>query len=284
MDTSDSSAEAPDSADAVSPISWQTSGLRGFSLPRSMTGRSSLVASPPWLCSGDRLVVEYIADSDAVRQFTPRELEIAADACNVTAVFSDYQICSVSREELLDPIRAQHREFDLFVSCALNGEPMNYAILIWVDKAYSLVRGWIQGGPKKFGSIWMTRPVTVGRGGPRLAPGEQFAATLAANDRRLAEATITLTGVSEALPALHSRRSVGGRFFPSWDSSWPPVTELIVSNPTEFETSSVWEGVASLRFFQWAEEELHLLAPREIGRGYQYSCGWVVNMGRRLQE
>ena len=36
---------------------------------------------------------------------------------------------------------------------------------IWVDSELSLIRGHIQGFPKKLGDIYMTRPVELGRGG-----------------------------------------------------------------------------------------------------------------------
>ena len=41
---------------------------------------------------------------------------------------------------------------------------------------FALVRGYHQGYPKKLGSIWMTRPITTGRAGPRLEPGGRFGA------------------------------------------------------------------------------------------------------------
>ena len=51
------------------------------------------------------------------------------------------------------------------------GETYSRCVYIWVDKDFALARGWYQGYPKKLGAIWMTRPVTVGKAGPRLEPG-----------------------------------------------------------------------------------------------------------------
>ena len=85
-------------------------------------------------------------------------------------------------------MRSQYKECFVVVRCRYGGETYSRCVCIWVDKDFALARGWYQGYPKKLGSIWMTRPVTVGRAGPRLEPGGRFGATLAANDRRLAEA------------------------------------------------------------------------------------------------
>ena len=97
--------------------------------------------------------------------------------------------------ELLDPVRSQYKECFVVVRCTWNGEHYSRCVYIWVDKDFALARGWYQGYPKKLGSIWMTRPVTVGKAGPRLEAGGRFGATLAANDRRLAEVSLTLTGL-----------------------------------------------------------------------------------------
>jgi hypothetical protein len=61
-----------------------------------------------------------------------------------------------------------------------------------VDADFALARGLYQGYPKKLGSIHQTRPHPFGRAAPRIGPGGRFAGTLAAADRRLAQAVVTL--------------------------------------------------------------------------------------------
>ena len=61
-----------------------------------------------------------------------------------------------------------------------------------------MVRGYHQGYPKKLGEIWMTRPITVGKAGPRLEAGGRFGATVSAAGRLVARATWTLTERGEA--------------------------------------------------------------------------------------
>src|SRR3712207_8791435 len=55
-----------------------------------------------------------------------------------------------------------------------DGEPVTRCPFMWVDAGMPLVRGLIQGFPKKPGTIRMTKPVTVGRAGPRLERGGAF--------------------------------------------------------------------------------------------------------------
>ena len=73
------------------------------------------------------------------------------------AVFADWQSCSEGGDELIDPSRSQYKEFFIVVNALLDGEEVTTCPYIWVDRDFALARGWIQGFPKKLGSIWITR-------------------------------------------------------------------------------------------------------------------------------
>jgi acetoacetate decarboxylase len=265
--------------DVTSPL-----GLVGYSLPQTRTGRSSLVPPPPWHYSGDFLIVEYRADPDAVRAILPPELDPGPDAGAAAAIFVDWQSCSDSGEELLDPVRAQYKEFFVVLAASFRGEPVTRCPFMWVDKGMPLVRGLIQGFPKKPGSIWMTRPVTVGRAGPRLEAGGRFGASLSANDRRLAEATLTLTGLSAEGPTVNSPPLWNTRLFPAWEEDGgEPLREHVWAGGSDREISPVWEGDATLRLFESPADELSELAPVEVGKGFWFSFGYTVEGGRRVE-
>jgi acetoacetate decarboxylase len=260
-----------------------TPGLAGYSLPLSQTGRSSLVQPPPWHYSGDFLIVEYRTDPEAARAFLPPELEAGDDLGAAAAIFVDWQSCSEGGQELLDPVRAQYKEFFVVLACRYAGEPVTRCPFMWVDQGMPLVRGLIQGFPKKPGSIWMTRPVTVGLAGPRLEAGGRFGASLAANDRRLAEATLTLTSVSEEGPTVNSPPLLNTRFFPAWDEEDDPLTEHVWAGGRDREISPIWEGEATLRFYEAPADELYDLAPIEVGKGFWFSFGYTVDGGKRVE-
>ena len=257
--------------------------LAGYTLPFTRTGRSSLVPPPPWHYSGDFLVVEYKTAPEAARAFLPAELDADESLGDAAAVFADWQTCSESGEELLDPVRGQYREFFVVLACRYQGEPVTRCPFMWVDHGMPLARGHIQGFPKKPGSVWMTRPVTVGRAGPRLEPGGRFGATLAASDRRLAEATLTLRTLSEDGPTVNSPPLFNTRFFPAWDASDEPLHEHVWAGGRDREISPIWEGEATLRFFESPVDELADLAPVHVGRGFWFSFGYTVDGGKRVE-
>ncbi len=259
------------------------SGLVGYSLPQTRTGRSALVPSPPWHYSGDFLVVEYRTEPEAARAFLPPELEPGDDAGSAAAIFVDWQSCSDSGEELLDPVRAQYKEFFVVLACRYEGEPVTRCPFMWVDRGMPLVRGLIQGFPKKPGSIWITRPVTVGRAGPRLEPGARLAGTVSSSERRLAEAVVTLTGLSETGPTVNSPPLFNTRLFPAWEAEDAPLLEHVWAGGRDRELSPVWEGEATLRFFESPADELADLGPVEVGKGFWFSFGYTVDGGRRVE-
>ena len=81
----------------------------------------------------------------------------ADDPGRCAALFVDWQSCSDSGEELLDPVRGQYREFFLVVNAVLDGEHVTTCPYIWVDKDFALIRGLDPGLPQEAGQIDMTR-------------------------------------------------------------------------------------------------------------------------------
>ena len=253
-------------------------------VPRTPLGEASIVPPPPWHYSGDVLTLEYRTDPANVAALLPPGVNPAPeDPGAVALIWADWQSCSDSGEELLDPVRSQYKECFVVVRCRYGGETYSRCVYIWVDKDFALARGWYQGYPKKVGSMWMTRPVTVGRAGPRLEPGGVIGATLAANDRRLAEGRLTITGTSEvggfvnAYPMLHSR------WMPAIDPGAPAsLDELVTMRSVDVDLGPVYAGDADVRLFEAPGEELAALAPRETIGGYWRQVGATFAGGERL--
>ena len=260
--------------------------LKGFTFPRSATGASALVPSPPWHYSGDLLTVEYRADPVAVAELLPEPLAPAnEDPGAVAVIWADWQSCSNDFNEVVDPDRLQYKECLVVVRCTYEGETYSRCVYIWVDKDYAMLRGHVQGYPKKLGDIWMTRPVTVGKAGPRLKPGGRFGATCSAYGRRLVEAEFTITGPSEhsgfvnALPMLHHR------FLPTIEvDGTDSLHELVTMQGYDAEVSPAFTGDVDLRVFESPVEELSRLAPREMIAGYWRSVGVSWNGGTTLAD
>jgi hypothetical protein len=151
-----------------------------------------------------------------------------------------------------------------------------------VDDPVPLVRGLFQGLPKQPGAVRLTREARAGRAGPRRAPGGVFAASVAARDRRIAEAAVTLREPAAGPPVLNTVAPVHVRHLPAWDPDSGPVVELVSAATTGDEYSQVWTGDAELRFVDVTDPDLATLAPVEVGAGYVFSYGETLAPGRRV--
>jgi acetoacetate decarboxylase len=250
--------------------------LHGYTGPLSPDGKAGLVPPPPWHYSGDLMIIEYRTDPAGVAALLPPELEPGEDPGTVAAIFADWQSCSDDQHELLDPIRAQYREFYLVVSCRYQGKPATRCVYIWVDKDFAMYRGWIQGFPKKLGSVHMTRSYGVGKAAPRIEAGAKFGATCASGDRQIARATLTLREISQTGPVVADPPIYNTRIFPAATGLVPDVYELVKVGGYDREISEIWEGDASLTFFPDAVEDIMAIAPQSILKGYRYSFAYSV--------
>jgi acetoacetate decarboxylase len=265
------------------------SELRGYTVPRTAEGRSSLVPPPPWHYVGDFLVIEYWADPDAVARTLPVGLEsYADDPGRVAALFVDWQSRSETGGELLDPSRSQYKEFFIVVNATLDGEHVTTCPFIWVDRDFALARGWIQGFPKKLGSIWITRTFGVeSLADPGVGAGATFAGTCAAYERRVAEGSVTLERVSGAGPTHNDPPLVNVRHFPRLEAGRhdePAVHELVRARSRDRAASEIWEGSASLDLFGAPHEEHAALAPVHIGKGFRFTFAYTVDDLETVRE
>ncbi len=262
------------------------SDVKGFFYPRTAEGRSSVVPGPPWYYSGDLLTVEYRTDPARVAELLPAPLELAPEVPGAVAlIWADWQSCSTSRAELLDPVRSQYKEAFAVVRCSYAGRTFSRCVYIWVDKDFAVARGLHQGYPKKLGSMWQTRPHPFAHAAPALAPGGVFGATLAAGDRRLAEVVLTLRQESATNGFVNAHPMAHHRILPGIEAGAPDAfAELISSGASSFEGGPAWQGDAELRLFDAPTEELARLSVDEVIGGYYRQVGVVWNGGQTLER
>lgn len=232
------------------------------------------------------LTVEYRTDPERVAELIPEGATLAEeDPGAVALIWADWQSCGDDFTEILDPVRSQYKECFAVVRCRWDGETWSRCPYIWVDKDFALVRGYHQGYPKKLGEIWMTRPITVGRAGPRLERGGRFGATLSAGGRRLAEARFELTRETNSPGFVNGHPMLHDRYWPAIESDGTAsMDELVTMRGYDGETADVWAATADLELYESPTEELSLLEPREIIGGYYHRVGVSWGGGTTLES
>ncbi|MFI1112867.1 acetoacetate decarboxylase family protein [Streptomyces physcomitrii] len=260
--------------------------LSGYSYPLSPSGQSAMVSPPPWHFSGNMLWIDCNVDPEAAASFLPGGLSPTDDPGAAAVVFSEWQWCSAEGSELADPVRCQFSEFQILLACEYRGRLMARCPYAWVDSAVSLARGWIQGMPKQYGSVQMTRMLPVGPAGGRREPGGQISGSLAVHDRRLAEATALLTGPASGPPELASVPLVHSKVVSPWTGDEDTTPRLLTSRVTGVEFSEVWSGTVDLRFDEQGvravDEALAALIPRQVGRAHSFAYAETLVGGEPL--
>lgn len=260
--------------------------LQGWTLPLSPTGRSALVPPPPWHFSGDAIAVDFTVDPERAAMYFPAGLDAAPDGA-ASIVFARWSSTADADPGLaLDPSRGQYHEAYIVLHGVRDGRSIGRCPFIWVDSDLSLVRGLIQGFPKRLGQITLTHAVRAGRAGPRRTPGGRFAGHASSLGATIARAHVILDReeprdvrpLAVSLPLIHSRLwpAYGGPDDP------PAISELVRSEIVDFELADVFSGPAELEFGTLVHEEIADLAPTTVGRGWVLSLGFTIQGGRQV--
>ena len=261
--------------------------LKGFSVPLTPQGKSTLVGQPPWHYSSDCIAIEYWADPSAVAALLPPGMKPDTKSGGRAFFwFLDWQFTG-SNDELTDPARYQYREAFVLVEAIFDGTPVNYCPYIFVDNDAALARGWAQGFPKKLASVYQTRSFSApSPAAAPLAKGSRFGASVAVHGERLATARIQLEEPVRDPSTVFNRPTAMRRYFPQlaaghWDK--PPVDELTLSLTDDLAIVDVWAGSAELRMPEVQGEDMHMIAPLRVGRGYRLGMAYSVTDLRILK-
>ena len=241
--------------------------------------------APPWHYVGDFLVIEYWADPAAVAAVLPAGPRAAPRPGPVRGALRRLAVVlGLRARSCSSRARGQYKEFFIVVNALLDGEPVTTCPYIWVDKDFALVRGWIQGFPKKLGQIEMTRSFGL----DCRAEGRTFAGTVAANGHRLAQGTVTPERESRgrADPQRPAARSTAATS-PGWPPGGTPTrpcTSWCARSSRDRSISAIHEGPATLELLAAPGEEHAALAPVRVGNGFRFTFAYTVDDLETVRE
>lgn len=262
--------------------------LKGYTVPRSPLGQAAIDPPPPWHYSSDVLAVEFWADPKVTAGLLPRGLSPDPKTNgHAFAMFLDWQF-TAAHDEYLDPARYQYREAFVLIDAAWNQQPVTFCPFIFVDNDAALARGWIQGFPKRIGSIYQTRSFAAPS--PAAAPvvaGTRFAGSASTHGQRLINAQVSLHEPVSDPSKVFNRPTALLRYFPRLvkdKQDEPAVNELTLSLTDNLKLVDMWAGEGKLEFPVVAGEEIHNLGPLRVGAGYRYSMSYSVTDLRILEN
>jgi hypothetical protein len=262
--------------------------VTGYTVPRTPLGLASVDPPPPWHYSSDVVGVEYWADPKAVANILPEGLSPDAGADGrATIMFLDWQF-TAENDEYLEPARYQYREAFILIDALWEKQPVTFCPFIYVDNDAALARGWIQGFPKRMGSIFQTR--TYEAPSPAAAPvraGGKFGASISTHGQRLADVRITLREKVADPTTLFNRPTALVRYFPTLVAGRqdkPAVHELTMSLTDNLTMVNLWTGEGEINMPEAKGEEFASLKPVRVGRGFRYGLAYSVTDLKILKD
>ena len=120
-----------------------------------------------------------------------------------------------------------------------------------------------------------------------LTKGSRFGASVSAHGERLATARIQLEDKVRDPSSVFNRPTVMRRYFPQLAANQrakPPVDELTMSLTDDLAIVDVWAASAELRIPEVQGEDMHMIAPRRVGRGYRLGMAYSVTNLRILRN
>ena len=112
--------------------------LKGYTLPLTPKGHSSVMDSPPWHYGGDILAIRFSADAKRAEAFIPPPLEMGPRPGEGFVWFPEWVSVSDTQTDLayVNPERANYRECFVMLNCQFKGVPGYFVPFIWVDEVY----------------------------------------------------------------------------------------------------------------------------------------------------
>jgi acetoacetate decarboxylase len=257
--------------------------MKGFFHPLSPQGKSGIVDTPPWNYGAEIIGVSFKADKAKVSQWLPEGLQLPADEEDSICFAWTREIISVSSTNpdtiFENPARSKFLETFIAIVVEYNGEKGIYVPAIWVDKDFSLIRGWHFGIPKKIGNIYMSKYHPLMPNTKPFGQGTKLRGITERHGDKLVDMKIELERIGEQSEFIKHGIGVGDLFqvrhFPSITGEKASLNELIRLSTRNGSMKDFWVGKGELLLGESENEELQDFTPKEVMNGFYAQIGWT---------
>ena len=259
----------------------------GYSYPLTPTGRGNVLGQPPYHFCGEEMVIVYQADPEQVAKFLPPPLEPSLENPGGCVIhFNSYESIVQRDADLLHelPERCNFTEAYIEVRCRFRGKESKVYVYFWVNKDYSLSRGWIMGAPKKIGEVSLSFEKHHLNGlnpyFPQFEKGFTLGGICSAHMEKLIHGTCKL---DKRIDPKDMHKDI---LMPTNNYLLYPDIQMgykgrcvskIIHNVIDTWYGDVWEcSDAKLDFFESVAEEHTLLKPVSITSAYYCPLGFTI--------
>ena len=242
-------------------------------------GIDSIVEPGPWHYGVDYLSVYFRAKPASLQKLLPRFFRIRADGAGVAYVSEFVSVSEGTPEATFEnPERTIYREAALGVACTWRGRGGVYFPVMWVDKDWSLARGWLNGYAKRLAdSIVMTRLHPMNPGIKPLGKGTRLAGYCVKDGSKVLTVRFKIRGRGRSEDLVKFGATFGVRRFPSTHTSQLHVEEPVEVIRHDASAGDIWVGEGEL-------EAPGLDDTSTVQKGLLYRSGFSISGSSILRD
>ncbi|ARM74709.1 acetoacetate decarboxylase family protein [Acidianus manzaensis] len=246
-----------------------------FTLPPTKSGRSQIVFPPPWHYGVTYISAHVKFEKESANQLLPNFLTTDGEGWIYIAEFistSDYNWDYMYQ----DPDLVQYMEGA--IGLKVNFEDKNYLYFpfMWVDKDWALIRGWIDGYPKKIAKITMTKlhPLLPKYNKPQ--QGTKLGGYVTRGGGIMLRLQIQLKEKTESLPIKNFGPFLNIRRYPTRGDEEEDLYEITSRIRETSNYGEIWKGEANIELGGYVNDEVNILKLEETYAGYYYTLYFKV--------
>ena len=256
---------------------------RDFTLPPTKSGRSQIVFQPPWYYGVTYIAAHVKFDEESANQILPEFLKTDGEGWVYIAEFIS---TSENNWDYMyqDPDLVQYMEGAIGLKVNFEGKNYLYFPFMWVDKDWALVRGWLDGFPKKIAKIAMTRlhPMLPKYNKPE--PGLVLGGYVVRGGGVMFRLQVELEGKTDSVPLKDFGPLLNIRRFASRGDNEEDLYEVVSRVRDESKYGEIWRGSAKLELGGYVNDEVNLLKVEKVRAGYYYTLYFKVTKTQLISK
>lgn len=254
-------------------------------MPRTASGRSSLVEPLPHHISCDAIHVSFRADPAAIAAFLPPGLEPLETGDGWAMIAKMAKVSASAPDQAWEnPARSAYNEGVVGFYCKFGDKVGRYSALVWVDRDWSMGMGPIFGWSKRLAQVDRSRLHAHNPGMVKAGPGAAAGGTVSRYGETVLRLSVQVPDDAQPMTALpgHAASTFLYRYIASPSPDVPDIEQLFELGLANTSMSTVWPGMGTVSFGTAEDEELSMLGDLTVTGGYLYQRGWTTSASARL--
>ncbi|AWR96059.1 acetoacetate decarboxylase [Acidianus brierleyi] len=255
----------------------------GFTLPLTKNDKSQIVFPPPWYYGVTYISAHVKFTRESANMVLPEFLTTDGEGW---VYIADFISTSENNWDYMyqDPDLVQYMEGAIGLKVNFEGKNYLYFPFMWVDKDWALVRGWLDGYPKKIAKISMTKLHPLLPKYNKAEAGLKMGGYAVRGGGVLLRLQVELKEKADSVPLRNFGPFLNIRRFASRGDNEEDLYEVVSRVRDESISGEIWKGKATVELGGYVNDEVDLLKVENVMGGYYYTLYFKVTKTQLLTK